>query len=185
LKKSGAIVAGKHLGSVVIVGSVTGNSTASVLISAVAIDDVPSGGTDFAIDRITVGGAVSYANILAGFNENGVPDNADASIGPVIIGGSWSFSNLVAGAQDAGAPGWGVGDVLQTVDNNAAQIARIAGITILGKVESSDAGIYGFVSQQIDFLKIGAKKVQLNAGPSNDPSKLLPGLTNVYVEEVA
>jgi hypothetical protein len=69
-----------------------------------------------------------------------MPDNADASIGPVKIGGSWSFSNLVAGAKDAGSVGWGVGDVLQTEDKNATQIARIAGITIAGKVMSSEAG---------------------------------------------
>jgi hypothetical protein len=147
--------------------------------------DVPAGGTDFAIDRLTVGGSVSYANILAGFNENGTADNGDASIGSVKVGGSWSFSNLVAGAKDAGAVGWGVGDVLQTEDNNATQIARIAGITIAGKVTSSDAGIYGFVSQQIDFLKVAGKSVPLTAGPSNDPSKLLPGVTKVYVEEVS
>lgn len=185
LKTSGAIVAGKHLGAVTVRGSIVGNASMPVLISGVAQEIEPFTGNDFAIDRLTVGRSVTYADIKAGFNTNGVVDNADASIGRVTIGGGWSFSNLVAGVQDAGAPGFGLGDIVQPVDNNPATVARIAGITIAGKVTSGGAGIYGFVSQQIDFLRIAGKKLPQTVGPSNDGSKLITGTTNVYLEEVA
>lgn len=185
LKTSGAIVAGKHLGPVAIGGSIVGNATMPVLISGVAMEMEPLTGTDFAIDRVTVGRSVTYADIKAGFNTNGVADNADASIGPVRVGGGWSFSNLVAGVQDTGAAGFGLGDTVQAVDNNPLTVARIAGITIGGKVTSSAGSIYGFVSQHIDFLRIAGKKVAQTAGPSNDGSKLIDGTTNVYLEEVA
>jgi hypothetical protein len=122
-----------------------------VVVSAVDAEVITVGGSDFAIDRITVAGRVAYANFLAGFDLNGGTDNADASIGPVKVGGNWALSNLVAGAQDSSAIGYGVGDTLQTVSNGAL-IARIAGITIAGKVVGSESGTRGFVSQQIDFL---------------------------------
>ena len=126
-----------------------------------------------------------FANILAGFNLNGAADNADACIGPVKVGKTWSSSNLVAGAQDSGAAGFGAGDTLQSIDNNPMLVARIASITIGGKVIDSDQGINGFVSQQIDLLRIAGRKISLTSGPSNDTSKLLPGLAKVYVEEVS
>ena len=185
LKTSGAIVAGKHLGSVTVGGSIVGNATMPVLISAVAMETEPLTGTDFAITRLTVGRSVTYADIKAGFNTNGVADNADASIGPVRVGGGWSFSNLVAGVVDAGTPGFGLGDTRQGVDDNPLTVARIAGITIGGKVTSAGSALYGFVSQRIDFLQIAGKRVAQLAGPSNDGSKLIAGTTNVYLEEVA
>jgi hypothetical protein len=184
IKNSGAIVAGKHLGAVKVHGSIIGNATARVLISGVALENEPLSGSDFGIDRVTVGKNVAFADILSGYNRNGVADNADASIGPVKVGRSWAFSNLVAGAQDAGTPGFGVGDTLQMVDNNPNLVARIAGITIGGKITSAAGANFGFVSQQIDFLKIAGKKIALTAGASNDPSKLIPGELNVFVEEV-
>jgi hypothetical protein len=185
LKTSGAIVAGKHLGPVTVGGGIVGNTTMRVLISAVAQETEPLTGTDFAIDRLTVGRGVTYADVKAGFNTNGVADNADASIGRVRIGGGWSFSNLVAGVQDTGTPGFGLGDTVQPVDNNLLTAARIAGISIGGRVTGEGGGIFGFVSQHIDFLIIAGKKVSQNPGPSNDPSKLVGGTTNVYLQEVA
>lgn len=183
IKDSGAIRAGKHLGPVSVGGSITGNETNRVLITGVAMESEPLEADDLGIDKLTVGQHVRFANILAGFNLNGAADNADASIGPVKIGKTWSSSNLVAGALDSGTPGFGVGDTLQTVDNNPNLVARIASITIGGKVVDS-TGINGFVAQQIDLLKIAGKKVALASGPGNDASKLLPSLTKVYVEEV-
>jgi hypothetical protein len=184
IKGSGAVLAGKHLGVLSVGKSIIGNETNPVVVSAVDAEFIPPGGNDFAIDGIKVSGRVTYTNFLAGFDLNGDTDNADASIGPVKVGGSWSFSNLVAGARDTGAVGYGVGDSLQTVSNGML-IARIAGITIGGKVLGSESGTYGFVSQQIDFLKIAGKKIALTDGPSNDGSKPIPGATNIFIEEVS
>jgi hypothetical protein len=184
LKGSGAVLAGKHLGILSIGKNIVGNETNPVVVSAVDAEFIPPGGNDFAIDGIKVSGRVTYANFLAGFDPSGDTDNADASIGPVKVGGSWSFSNLVAGARDAGPVGYGVGDLLQTVSNGML-IAHIAGITIGGKVVGSESGTYGFVSQQIDFLKIAGKRITLTDGPSNEGSKAIPGATNIFVEEVS
>jgi len=184
LFSSGVVLAGKHLGPLFVGKNIVGNQTNRVVVSAVDAEFIPPGGSDLAIDQITVGGRVTLANILAGFDLNGGADNADASIGPVKVGGSWSSSNLVAGAIDAGTPGYGVGDTLQPVSNGML-IARIAGITIGGKVLGSETGTYGFVSQQIDSLKIAGKRIALTDGPSNDGSKLIPGATNIFVEEVS
>jgi hypothetical protein len=184
IKGSGAVLAGKHLGIVSVGRSVLGNETNPVVVSAVDAEFIPPGGSDFAIDGIAIAGRVAYANFLSGFDLNGDTDNADASIGPVKVGGSWSFSNLVAGARDTGASGYGVGDTLQTVSNGTL-IARIAGIKIGGKAIGSESGTCGFVSQQIDFLKIAGKRIALTDGPSNDGSKAIPGAKNIFVEEVS
>jgi hypothetical protein len=184
VRGSGAILAGKHLGILSVGRNIVGNETNPVIVSAVDAEFIPPGGNAFAIDRIIVGGRVAFTNFLAGFDLNGDTDNADASIGPVKVSGSWSFSNLVAGARDTGAVGYGVGDSLQTVSNGML-IAHIAGITIGGKVIGSESGTYGFVSQQIDSLKIAGKRITLTEGPSNDGSKAIPGAMNIFVEEVS
>jgi hypothetical protein len=69
------------MGAVTVGGGVVGNATAPFLISAVAMADVPPGGTDFAIDRLKVGGSVAYANILAGFNETACPTTPMPALG--------------------------------------------------------------------------------------------------------
>jgi hypothetical protein len=184
VRGSGAILAGKHLGILSVGRNVVGNETNPVIVSAVDAEFIPPGGSDFAIDAIKVSGRVAYTNFLAGFDLNGNTDNADASIGPVKVGGSWSFSNLVAGARDAGPTGYGTGDLLQTVSNGML-IAKIARITIGGKMVGSASGTYGFVSQQIDSLKIAGKRIALTEGPSNDGSKPIPSAKNIFVEEVS
>lgn len=156
IRGSGAILAGKHLGLLSVGKSVVGNETNPVIVTAVDAEFIPPGGSDLAIDGISVAGRVTYANFLAGFDLNGATDNADASIGPVKVGGSWSFSNLVAGAQDSAPTGYGAGDTLQTVSNGML-LAKIAGITIGGKVIGSDSTPYG-VCQPADRFPEGRWK---------------------------
>jgi hypothetical protein len=169
LTRSGAIVAGHDLGPVKIGGSILGNSTNPALIIARGREVKPVTGFDVAIASLSVRGDVRFARVLAGFDANQNPANADASIGAVIVRRDWAASSIVAGAQDAGAAGFGIGDTLQTV-NDTALIARIASITIKGDATGSliAGDHFGFVAQQIDKLKIGSRIFALSAGPSND-----------------
>ncbi|MFM7042882.1 MAG: hypothetical protein ACKO35_11970, partial [Planctomycetaceae bacterium] len=107
-----------------------------------------------------------------------------ASLGVITVGGNWVSSDVVAGCIDLGPPGFGIGDEVQTVDDTPL-IAGIASIVIGGTVSgSAQAGDhFGFVSQQIDKVRIGNQPAALTAGPSND-NVLVQGTTDVRVLEV-
>jgi uncharacterized repeat protein (TIGR01451 family) len=181
--KSG-IIADDDIGKVRIGGGILGLSSNPVLIVARGQSSKPATGFDTAIAGLTVKGDVRSALILAGFNANQNPTNADASIGAVVVSGSWKASSLVAGARDTGAPGFGVGDTLQVTDDTSL-IAHIASITIkgeaVGSIDSSDN--FGFVSQQIDKVKVQGRNIPLTAGSSND-NVLLPFTDDVHILEV-
>jgi hypothetical protein len=184
LTRCGAIVAGDDLGPVKIGGSILGNNENPALIIAKGQDVKPTSGFDTAIASLTVKGDARFAKILAGFDLDQNPANADASIGAVTVGHDWVACSLVAGAQDAGAAGFGVGDMLQGVGNTAL-IARIARITIKGDVNGSivTGDNFGFVAQQIDKLRIGPRVFALTPGPSND-NVAVPFTDDVHLLEV-
>jgi hypothetical protein len=173
LTKSGAIIAGDDIGPIRIGGSILGNSTNPARIIARGKEVKPATGFDVAIASLTVRGDVRFAGILAGFDDDQNPANADASIGRVIVGRDWVASDLVAGAQDAGAAGFGAGDVLQAAGDTGL-VARIAGITIWGTVTSSFPILdrFGFVAEQIDALRFGSTVFSLDPGPSNDDAAI-------------
>jgi hypothetical protein len=183
LDHSGAIVAGRDLGPVKIGGSVLGDPTNPALIVArgeIAVFDEE----DNAITSLSIGGDVRWARILAGFDPNQAPINADASIGPVKVGRDWIASSLVAGARDSGADGFGQNDALQ-LGGDPELTARIASIRIKGLATGSARlnDHFGFVAQQIDQLRIGARAFELTPGPSND-SLALPHLADLRLLEV-
>jgi hypothetical protein len=128
----------------------------------------PTSGFDVAVASLSVGGDVRFARILAGFDAIQSPADADASIGPVTVGGDWVASILVAGAEDSGFPGFGIGDVLQTVGDTPL-VARIVSITIKGDATGSTVSgdHFGFVAQQIGGLKIGGRTFALSAAKDN------------------
>jgi hypothetical protein len=185
LARSGAILAGDDLGPVKIGGSILGNSTNPALIVARGGQFEPTNGFDVAIASLSVRGDVRFARILAGFDFDLNPANADASIGAVSVGRDWVASNLVAGAQDAGAGGFGIGDTLQGVGNTTL-VARIVGITVKGDANGSlvAGDHFGFVAQQIDKLKIGLRTFALGAGPGND-NVAIPFTNDVRLLEVS
>jgi hypothetical protein len=183
LTHSGAIVA-ESIGPVKIGVGIVGNATNAALITAKGLATKPAAGFDLAIASLTVGGDVRFARILAGFDNNEAPANADAAIGIVSVGANWVASDLVAGAQDKGATGFGVGDTSQTV-NNTGLIARIASIAIKGVVQGTVAGgdHFGFVAEQIGKLSVGGKAIALTTGPGND-DVLIPSSLDVRLLEV-
>lgn len=185
LSNSGAIVTNRDIGTLTIKGSILGNATHSVVIAAVGQAQDPVSGDDIAIATLNVGRDVVYAQILGGYGFGGTAVNADASIGKISVGGNWRASSVAAGVQDAGDPGYGSGDILQTTNDNVALISRIASITIKGVVAGTAAAAdnFGFVAQQIDFVKIGGRTAMLTTGPSNN-NILLPFTDDVHILEV-
>ena len=165
-------------------GSVVGTATPAgetpVVISAGARTagyDPPE------IDRVTVGGRVEHTRILAGYDVDLTPRNADAVVGPVTVGGDWVASSLVAGVVDGG-DGFGNGtDAVMSgpAVSNEQGPSRIGRIVIRGDVVGTPAGVsaadhYGFVAQLIDGLRVGGRDYRLAAnmadardvGPTGD-----------------
>lgn len=122
-----------------------------------------NGKTDLAIGSITVTGHVSTTTFKAGYGIDGEALNGHAQIGAVKVTGNWTNSNLVAGVQDAGATGFGdTGDTIIPVAATTVK-ARIASVVIGGTVDSTGAGQYGFVAQEIGSFKSSQGTLALNA----------------------
>ena len=185
------IRAANDLGSLVVKGSLIGNAgdgtpgnLSPVIISARGqAAPLPAGATtDLAIGKISIGGRVEFANILAGYDVSLSAVNGDAQIGAVSVGGDWAASNLVAGAKNAasGNTKFGDGNDASISAGSLNITAKIASVTIAGQLFGTPASVsstdqFGFVAQQIGTLKIGGNTVAIPAnntpqpvGPSND-----------------
>lgn len=189
---SGAVRATFDIGPIVVKGSIIGNITQPVVITASG--QVKQGATtDVAIKSLTVGGRVEFAEILAGYSTAGMPVglNADAQIGPVVVG-DWIASSLVAGTQDdvdaLHDRFFGDGDDSKIFGgtDTAGVISKIASILIKGTALGTVGGVdhFGFVAQQIGSFKVGTTTVALTTGTNNDIHEI--GATaDVTIREVA
>lgn len=191
---SGAVRVTDDIGSIVVKGSLIGNSTNPVLITARG-QATPGATADVAIKSLTIGGRVELTDILAGYAAISPPfaTNADAQIGAVVVGGDWIASNLIAGVQDDGGPQrnvfFGDGDDQKITGgtDTTARISKIASITIKGTARGTlGAGDhFGFVAQQIGSFKIGTTAFPLTVGSANDLAGLPVGITgDLRVREV-
>ena len=75
---------------------------------------------DFVFKSVRIGGSVTETDILAGYNGNGTPVNADTQIGPIFVGGAFTSSNIVSGV------GTGADGDFGTEDDAALSGAGIA-----------------------------------------------------------
>jgi hypothetical protein len=170
---SGAIRTDQQLGTVTIKGSLIGNSTNPVLITA-ARNSAPTATSDLVIGKLTVNGRVELAKIIAGVERNGAEVNADAQIGPVTVLGDWVSSDLVAGANKGGDGLFGTGDDIKQsgggVKDLPVTLSKIASMTIGGQVVGNidEFKNYGFVAENIGALKIGGNTFPLITGNTND-----------------
>jgi hypothetical protein len=148
----------------------------------------PEATSDVAIEKLTVGGRVEFAQILGGYNPYLEAINSDAQIGLVKVGGDWIASSLAAGVMNLGADdvigGTGLdadnvnfGDTHDTkiveVTDSAAILSLVQRIEIAGQIFGTPGAIrpddrFGFVAEEIGTLKVGAQTFNLNAGPNND-----------------
>ncbi|MHA3773991.1 hypothetical protein ACXR0O_20865 [Verrucomicrobiota bacterium sgz303538] len=168
LTNNASIRAGDDIGFIAVKGSIVGHNfdeDSPVIISARG-QNAPSAKSDMAIGRITVGGHVEFAQILAGYDIGLTAVNGNASIGSVKVGGDWVASDLVAGVT-AGADG-----DFGTSDDTAiggTLVAKISSILIGGQVTGTSFRIrpadhFGFVAETIASFKAGQFKAALNSG---------------------
>jgi hypothetical protein len=178
----GAIRAAADIGAIIVKGSLIGNVTNPVYISARGQPTT----THLAIKSISVGGSVEFGRILAGFDvsSTGIDgnggQNADAQIGAVVVGGDWIRSSILAGVNDHDNDGNGIADGTGDADDTKLLVAtdspsivsRIASITIKGTARgtpASDNSVdhYGFVAEQIGSFTIAGTKIPLKPGAGN------------------
>ncbi len=179
-----------------------GNLRNRVVIGAVGQTSVAvTATTDVAIASLTVGGRVQYADVLAGFADNGNSTytgvNGEASIGAVAVGADWIASNLLAGAYDGGSTiiyptanfgTFGSIDLPPAFPTDHNLVAEIASVKIGGAVLGTpltlnNADAFAFESQLIASFSVGGTLLNLKAGAHND--NLTLGATNdVTVLEV-
>jgi hypothetical protein len=154
LAHDGSINAAKDLGSLTVQGSVVGNGTNAVIISA---GGAPKLTSDSAIGSITIGGRVEEARILGGYHPDTLaPADGNAQIGAVSVGLDWIASSLVAGVQNTGDLDH-FGDSNDTIIGAlASSIAKIASITIGGSAIGTPAlaDHFGFLSHTIGSFKM-------------------------------
>ena len=176
LSLTASIQAGLDIGSITVKGDVAGTISGSGEVAKVIFSAggqaSPTSTSDVAIGKITIGGRVERAQILAGYRPQGAgvtPANGNAQIGAVNVGGDWIASDLVAGVQDGGASGFG--DVGDTIIGGGASIAKIASIVIGGIVEGTPANgdQFGITSHAIGSVKISGATIPLPAAPGTVP----------------
>jgi hypothetical protein len=178
LTNNATIHSANDIGSLTIKGSLIGNLSlngASHVVISARGQAVQGATTDLAIGRISVGGRVEFADILAGYGTNLNPVNGDAQIGSVTVGGDWAGSSLVAGAKNALSSNTNFGDANDASIGvgTTGIIATIAGVTIKGQVfgtpdSVSDTDHFGFVAQLVGPIKIGGIAIPLADGAHND-----------------
>ncbi|MGB8165974.1 MAG: hypothetical protein WCF18_00680, partial [Chthoniobacteraceae bacterium] len=129
--------------------------------------DVGADPNDLLIGKLTIGGNVQFAQILAGFSALNVLQNSDAQIGAVKVGGDWIASDLTASIQTGAGNRFGDANdtFLAALNDIAAKQSRIASITIGGRVRGTPAGgdHFGFVAQQIGAFKLAGEAITLSA----------------------
>jgi hypothetical protein len=188
LTNDATIRAGNDLGSVTVRGSLVGNSNPNgdspVIISARG-QAVPGATTDVAIGKISIGGQVTDARILAGYDINLNPANADAQVGAVTVGGDWIASSLVAGVAIGADHLYGTADDAVIIGGSPGIVSKIASVVIRGLVYGTPGtgDHFGFVAQQIGSFKAGGVAAHLTA--AKDVVELAPTTGDVTVREVA
>jgi hypothetical protein len=172
LSKNASIRAANDIGVITVrgdlIGSVSGAAITDVVLSARGQDAMSPRLTatrDLAFGKVSIGGRVERAQILAGYDTNLGAQNGNAQIGSVNVGGDWSASDLVAGAQDGGTAGFGDADDM-IIGGVPESIAKIAAIVIKGIVIGTPAGgdQFGFESHLIGkFIANGGSISILNS----------------------
>jgi hypothetical protein len=169
---NGAIRADDDIGSVLIKGSVVGNSTNPAIISARG-KAAPTPTSDVAIGSLRVLGRVELAQIQAGVDATGAARNADAQIGVVSVGGDWVASSIAAGAVSGNGLFGDTGDARMTgvgIKDDSLVVSKIARLTVGGQVLGTIGGAdhYGIVAEVIGPVTVGGTLIPTTPGPSND-----------------
>src|SRR5690606_13635664 len=116
--------------------------------------------------RLSIGGSVDHAQILAGYNRSGEGLNPVAGIDAVIVGRDWIASNLVAGVAVGEDGQFGTDDDL-LIGGSSPVAAKIASVIIKGTADGTEAegDHFGFVASEIRAMRIGGVKHAFDSGP--------------------
>ena len=171
LNQCATIIAVDDLGAVIVRGSIVGNRSPqgdSPVVICARGQANPGATTDLAIGRISVGGRVEFARVLAGYDVNLTPVNGDASIGLVTVGGDWIASSLVAGVTNAasGNTNFGDGNDAAIGTGRPGVTSRIVGVVIGGQVVGTPSGVsltdqFGFSAQRVGHFQVGGLAMPL------------------------
>ncbi len=140
-----------------------------------------------AIGKVTVGGSVERAEILAGYDRVGAAVHADARIGALAIGRNWIASSAAAGVQRGTDGFFGTDDDLP-IAGGTPLVSAIASIVIRGFAAGTGSGAdhFGFVAEQLGALRYAGTKLPLKSGPGNDLAGVPLGSTDdLRAREVA
>jgi hypothetical protein len=165
------------------IGNLIGNATNPVLVTAFG-QETPNAASDLAIGKLTVKGRVEFAQILAGTDQDGIVENADAQIGTVLVGGDLIASSIAAGVR-AGFDGqFGTADDAKVTGFFARDFvgrsSRINSLTIGGQAIGSLGGAdhFGIVAETIGTVRIGGTLLPTVVGNSNDDTSI--GITGDF-----
>ncbi|MEA3187345.1 MAG: hypothetical protein QOD99_1175, partial [Chthoniobacter sp.] len=184
---SANIISDTFLGSVNILGQVTGTAAHNVVIMAQSAAK-PSKTADVAIKSVKIGKDATYLDILAGYNGSNSGDfqplvDGNASIGAVTFGAGLSGVNIAAGVNPSDGK-FGNGNDFVPVAFAGKPIATIGKIVVTGTVDATaDAtDSFAFTAQLVKSAKINGQKQALTKGASNDPS--VPVSADTIIQEV-
>jgi hypothetical protein len=169
--RGGTIRSDGKIGAIKISGALAGSGNDDAVISARGLLAPASQAKTLAIGSIKIGGSVTHAQILAGYDRSGVGVNADASIAAVKVGHDWTASSLIAGVLADEDELFGTDDD-SAVSRATLLVARIASITIKGPASGTTDGTdhFGFVAEEIGPFKANGARIMLQKGPANDLS---------------
>jgi autotransporter-associated beta strand protein len=140
------------------------------------------------IGSVNVGGSVSSADILAGYELSAfTPTTADAQIGAITVKGHWTASRALAGVKTLNGTHGDADDVAAFAGGNAAITSRIAKIVIGGSVNgvSNPSVLWAFEAQQFGAISIGGKALKLSTNPATHDVFALGPFADVIVREIA
>lgn len=193
LTDNAGIRASQDIGSLVVAGSLIGNTTAlgdtPVIISGEG-QASPTATSDIAIGSITIGGQVEHSLILGGYttsidlaNTKLSFANNNAQIGSVKVGGDWIASSLASGTVDVNNDGFGNAD---DTTNGTGVISKIASIIIGGTVTGTPAAgdHFGFESHQIGTFRYQGFTAPLSAAIPGQVIELSPVTGDVTIREI-
>ncbi|MEA3187230.1 MAG: hypothetical protein QOD99_1060, partial [Chthoniobacter sp.] len=194
IANSGAIRATQDISTITISGNLTGTAENNAIISANGfVPQSSTAKTDLAIGTLTIGGTMTRAEILAGYNTaatstnpRGVLTDGDAQIGTVRINVDMVASSIVAGASAGADAKFGTPDDAAGPDHLSGIFAKIAAVVIGGTAAGSATGTehFGIVAQEVQAVSIGTDTLDLHPGPSNETATGVPITANFNVLEV-
>jgi hypothetical protein len=202
LADSGAIRSAGGILALTIGGEVTGTAADPVVISATQGKVNSMNPKGYAINSATFGGAVSYLDLLAGYNTNvstttggtthpagaplGTPVNGSAQIDTVTFLSTLSASNVVAGVEPDSSGNFGTTGNKGIPINAGALHSSIASIIVDGHAsgDSNAADSFGFVADTLGSVTANGATV---SGADLKPGTpvLVTGTTNLYLLEVS